>query len=216
MAPKKKAEPVAGQRSIASFFAAKPSPNGAAKVGGLRLRLVSWEGSAPSARSLGAAPGDKAVLLQDEQAPPVRATPASAAPAQPSGPATKPASVAPAAKHAPAADPVPDAMPAAAAVAAPAAPAAAAEHGAEEVGKAVRVYWKDDAEWFEGEIVEFDPSTRRHLVAYADGDEEWLTLAAEQFEFVEEKKKEKKDEAAGGAGVGGHTWVWVGWVGLVA
>ncbi len=68
--------------------------------------------------------------------------------------------------------------------AAAAAPATAAD-GAAHVGKSVRVYWTADKAWYEGSVTEFNGC--QHLVVYEDGDEEWLELEAEKFEFVDAK-----------------------------
>jgi hypothetical protein len=42
----------------------------------------------------------------------------------------------------------------------------------------------DDDDWYRGEISEYNAGTRKHCVAYEDGDEEWVDLAQERFEFV--------------------------------
>jgi Lamin-B receptor of TUDOR domain len=53
------------------------------------------------------------------------------------------------------------------------------------VGRSVKVYWPGEKAWFTGDVAQFDAATDRHLIAYEDGDEEWLKLAAEKVEFLE-------------------------------
>lgn len=60
---------------------------------------------------------------------------------------------------------------------------AAVQVGKEDVqsltGYFIRIYWPEDAEWYEATAVEENPKTRQHLIKYFDGDEEWIDLGAE-------------------------------------
>lgn len=66
-------------------------------------------------------------------------------------------------------------------------PAAAAAGGEAWVGKSIRVFWADDQQWYEGTVAEFDGTSQKHQVQYEDGDEEWLDLGKEKYEWVEHR-----------------------------
>ncbi|KAL4517804.1 hypothetical protein Ndes2526A_g02182 [Nannochloris sp. 'desiccata'] len=179
MPPKKKIEPVAGQRSIAAFFAAKAK---------------SEQPAAPVEQS--PAPAPKPV---EEAAPavvdPVSSPPA-VAPEEPQKPpkecplaATKPATAVPVIVNTTIntdneVDP------------------------SEKVGRGIRVYWKDDDTWYKGRIGQYDPDTTKYLVEYEDGDEEWLDLKRTRSTAVAAKRKraaavliDSDDDSEGGAAV---------------
>ncbi|KAK9282095.1 hypothetical protein L1049_005007 [Liquidambar formosana] len=61
--------------------------------------------------------------------------------------------------------------------------------GEEVVSKKIRVYWPLDQSWYEGCVKSFDKLTGKHLVQYDDAEEEFLDLAKEKIEWVEEKAK---------------------------
>ncbi|RHZ18944.1 hypothetical protein DYB31_003768, partial [Aphanomyces astaci] len=44
------------------------------------------------------------------------------------------------------------------------------------VGLGVRVYWPFEATWFQGRIVKYCTSKRKHKIEYLDGDKEWSVL----------------------------------------
>eukprot|EP00887_Chlorella_sp_A99_P007330 scaffold2.g7330.t1 len=141
MAPKKKLEPGPGQRSIASFFAAKsgkqaPEPQEEALPAPAPIADAPPPADAPAAQ-------------------PATGQPAPAAARVRKAPGKKPATGSP-----------------------------GGAPGAEAVGRGVRVFWADDSTWYDGEVAEFDAAEGKHLVCYDDGDEEWLALGSEQYEFV--------------------------------
>lgn len=53
--------------------------------------------------------------------------------------------------------------------------------GRAAVGRRVRVYWVDEKEWFEGEVVAYCERDGRHKLVYDDGDVEEVWLASERF-----------------------------------
>ena len=71
--------------------------------------------------------------------------------------------------------------------AAPATPAAAAEKlDASIIGRRCRIYWKDDEEWYEGEILDYNTfeGVGKHVVEYDDGEVEAVVLKREKFELL--------------------------------
>lgn len=48
------------------------------------------------------------------------------------------------------------------------------------VGKRIKVFWKNDNEWYVGKVVSFSPEDGKHMVHYADGDKEKIVLAHEK------------------------------------
>ncbi|KAK1322808.1 hypothetical protein QJS10_CPA02g01266 [Acorus calamus] len=52
------------------------------------------------------------------------------------------------------------------------------------VGSRIKVWWPDDAMFYNGVIESFDPATKKHKVHYDDGDEEILLLKDERWEFI--------------------------------
>lgn len=59
------------------------------------------------------------------------------------------------------------------------------------MGRRVRVFWPQEREWFQGKIAAFDGKASHH-VEYNDGDKEWLNLADQKWELLE--------DAGGGCG----------------
>lgn len=50
----------------------------------------------------------------------------------------------------------------------------------ELVGKRLKVFWRDDNNWYYGRVVSFSGEDGKHLVHYDDGDKEKLVLAEEK------------------------------------
>lgn len=48
------------------------------------------------------------------------------------------------------------------------------------VGKRIRVFWRDDDNWYFGKVVDFSGQDGTHLVYYEDGDKEKVVLANEK------------------------------------
>ncbi|XP_047321603.1 sister chromatid cohesion protein PDS5 homolog C-like isoform X2 [Impatiens glandulifera] len=74
-------------------------------------------------------------------------------------------------------------------------------HNENLVGVRVKIWWPQDAEYYEGVIDSFDSVTKNHTVLYNDGDMETLTLGDEKWEIVkdddsEEERAVKKKEGA--------------------
>lgn len=111
---------------------------------------------------------------------------ASPAPVAPVAPAVQPPAPRAEAATAAAAAPPPSCSAAVPAAAADGSQGSVAAAGREAVGRSIRVYWADDDAWYEGTVTRFEG--RKHLVVYEDGDEEWLELGAEKFEWVEGRK----------------------------
>lgn len=111
---------------------------------------------------------------------------ASPAPVAPVAPAVQPPAPRAEAATTAAAAPAPSFTAVVPAAAAEGSQGSAAPAGREAVGRSIRVYWADDDAWYEGTVTRFEGS--KHLVVYEDGDEEWLELGAEKFEWVEGPK----------------------------
>lgn len=48
------------------------------------------------------------------------------------------------------------------------------------VGKRIKVFWRDDNNWYFGKVVDFEREDGKHVVHYDDGDREKLVLANEK------------------------------------
>jgi DNA mismatch repair protein MSH6 len=55
----------------------------------------------------------------------------------------------------------------------------------EKIGRGIRVYWKDDDAWYKGRIGQYESSTKKYLVEYDDGDEEWVDITTEKVEILD-------------------------------
>jgi hypothetical protein len=51
------------------------------------------------------------------------------------------------------------------------------EDGSDYIGEMVRVFWKNEEEWFQGVIDDFDPVKGYH-VQYFDAEDEWVRSLA--------------------------------------
>ncbi|CAM9995968.1 unnamed protein product, partial [Hapterophycus canaliculatus] len=56
------------------------------------------------------------------------------------------------------------------------------EGSKELVGKRIRVYWRDDDNWYFGKVIDF--SDGKHLIHYEDGDKEKLVLKNEKVSWT--------------------------------
>ncbi|KAJ1279943.1 hypothetical protein BS78_04G194200 [Paspalum vaginatum] len=56
------------------------------------------------------------------------------------------------------------------------------------VGARIKVWWPDDKAFYNGVVESFDPGSKRHKVAYDDGDVEVLLLRDETWEFINQEK----------------------------
>ncbi|CAN0862408.1 Sister chromatid cohesion protein PDS5 homolog C [Linum grandiflorum] len=54
------------------------------------------------------------------------------------------------------------------------------------IGKRVRVWWPVDKAFYEGAVDSYDPTSKKHKILYADGDEEILNLKKEIWELLED------------------------------
>ncbi|CAA7388969.1 unnamed protein product [Spirodela intermedia] len=61
--------------------------------------------------------------------------------------------------------------------------------GEEVIGRRLRVFWPLDKTWYEGQVKSFDREAGKHVVQYADAEEEVLDLGAERIEWVEESAR---------------------------
>ncbi|RLM79722.1 hypothetical protein C2845_PM12G11910 [Panicum miliaceum] len=57
------------------------------------------------------------------------------------------------------------------------------------VGARIKVWWPDDKMFYKGVVASFDSGSKRHKVAYDDGDVEVLLLRDEKWEFISEEKE---------------------------
>ncbi len=65
----------------------------------------------------------------------------------------------------------------------------------EKIGRGIRVYWKDDEAWYKGRIAKYDSETKKYLVEYDDGDEEYVDITTDKVEILDTyimKPKTKK------------------------
>ncbi|ONK60445.1 uncharacterized protein A4U43_C08F18550 [Asparagus officinalis] len=68
------------------------------------------------------------------------------------------------------------------------------------VGSKIKVWWPDDKEFYGGVVDSYDPDTKKHTVAYEDGDIEVLLLMDERWEYMEsDSRKDGKRKAEGNA-----------------
>ncbi|KAH0873422.1 hypothetical protein HID58_070784, partial [Brassica napus] len=59
------------------------------------------------------------------------------------------------------------------------------------VGSRIRVWWPLDKRYYRGEVTSYDPSRKRHMVVYEDGDQETLDLKNHNWYLVEASKSSK-------------------------
>ena len=52
------------------------------------------------------------------------------------------------------------------------------------MGQRIKVFWPQERAWFRGKVLAFDNKSKHH-VKYNDGDEEWLQLADEKWELLQ-------------------------------
>ncbi|KAL5212565.1 hypothetical protein ABZP36_023412 [Zizania latifolia] len=64
------------------------------------------------------------------------------------------------------------------------------------VGSRIRVWWPDDKKFYKGVVDSFDTFSKRHKIAYDDGDVEVLLLRDEKWEFVNEEQDKTPDVAS--------------------
>ncbi|KAG8071423.1 hypothetical protein GUJ93_ZPchr0006g41887 [Zizania palustris] len=64
------------------------------------------------------------------------------------------------------------------------------------VGSRIRVWWPDDKKFYKGVVDSFDTFSKRHKIAYDDGDVEVLLLRDEKWEFVNEEQEKTPDVAS--------------------
>ncbi|CAN0862406.1 Sister chromatid cohesion protein PDS5 homolog C [Linum grandiflorum] len=57
------------------------------------------------------------------------------------------------------------------------------------IGKRVRVWWPVDKAFYEGAVDSYDPTSKKHKILYADGDEEILNLKKEIWELLEDHEE---------------------------
>ncbi|KAM0847072.1 hypothetical protein ACQ4PT_055258 [Festuca glaucescens] len=60
------------------------------------------------------------------------------------------------------------------------------------VGSRIRVWWPDDEMYYKGVVDSFDTNSKRHKVAYDDGDVEVLLLRDEKWDFISETEEQSK------------------------
>ncbi|CAM0945278.1 unnamed protein product [Alopecurus aequalis] len=61
------------------------------------------------------------------------------------------------------------------------------------VGSRIKVWWPDDEMFYKGVVDSFDTNSKRHKVAYDDGDVEVLLLRDEKWDFISEEKSKTPD-----------------------
>ncbi|KAM0843675.1 hypothetical protein ACQ4PT_057560 [Festuca glaucescens] len=64
------------------------------------------------------------------------------------------------------------------------------------VGSRIRVWWPDDEMYYKGVVDSFDTNSKRHKVAYDDGDVEVLLLRDEKWDFISETEEQSKTPIA--------------------
>ena len=64
------------------------------------------------------------------------------------------------------------------------------QFGSECVGRSLCLYWDVDATWYRGRVAAYDEISGKHRVAYDDGEEEDVFLAAETWEYDKEHSQE--------------------------
>ena len=61
------------------------------------------------------------------------------------------------------------------------------------IGQRVKIYWKDDKQWYYGKIVKYDSIRKKSNVLYDDGEDEWLSLGSETVEYLETINQTEND-----------------------
>ncbi|KAJ1271765.1 hypothetical protein BS78_06G150800 [Paspalum vaginatum] len=64
------------------------------------------------------------------------------------------------------------------------------------VGSRIKVWWPDDKMFYEGVVESYVASSKKHKVAYDDGDVEVLMLRKEKWEFIPEEQGNDPDPAS--------------------
>uniref|UniRef100_A0A0D9VI84 Tudor domain-containing protein n=1 Tax=Leersia perrieri TaxID=77586 RepID=A0A0D9VI84_9ORYZ len=64
------------------------------------------------------------------------------------------------------------------------------------VGARIQVWWPDDKKFYKGVVDSFDTASKRHKIAYDDGDVEVLLLRDEKWEFASEEQDKTPDVAS--------------------
>lgn len=64
------------------------------------------------------------------------------------------------------------------------------------VGSRIKVWWPDDEMFYEGVVESYNASSKKHKVAYDDGDVEVLMLKKERWEFIAEEQGNDPDPAS--------------------
>ncbi|XP_057757523.1 sister chromatid cohesion protein PDS5 homolog A-like isoform X1 [Arachis stenosperma] len=60
------------------------------------------------------------------------------------------------------------------------------------IGCRIKVWWPIDKEFYEGTIKSYDPSKKKHVILYEDGDVEVLRLEKERWELIDKDRKSTK------------------------
>mmetsp|Transcript_36044 Transcript_36044/g.78916 ORF Transcript_36044/g.78916 Transcript_36044/m.78916 type:complete len:492 (+) Transcript_36044:221-1696(+) len=69
------------------------------------------------------------------------------------------------------------------------------------IGKKVRVFWPLDEQWYVGVVQQYDANTGEHLLAYPDGDTEWVKIGENADQ--QQQQLPPGGAVAGQAGAGG-------------
>ncbi|WIA28905.1 hypothetical protein OEZ86_011429 [Tetradesmus obliquus] len=188
------------QKSISSFFAAKPKPKTSpSKKPGVKAAPASGKENskqpASTATAAPAGPPAPAKPAAEQQAPPPAAAAAGKPPAvlgsssasgQQSAGSGKDSAAAVTRQPAQQQQQHEEATPLPSKVMAAAAPGADLDHGGGAgeaiVGRRLKVFWPKDKAWYQGSIQAYKDS--KHRVLYDDGDEEWLDLAQERHRLL--------------------------------
>ncbi|WVZ86296.1 hypothetical protein U9M48_033101 [Paspalum notatum var. saurae] len=64
------------------------------------------------------------------------------------------------------------------------------------VGSKIKVWWPDDKMFYKGVVESYSASSKKHKVAYDDGDVEVLMLKKEKWEFIPEEQDNDPDTAS--------------------
>ncbi len=202
MAPKRIASASTGQRSISTFFTAKPAAGKGGKENASASAKpaagITRRSPAPAARGKAADSEDggehagasaPARQTRSSTASPAaaRQKPAAKAATPKPGSAQRSVGKAAAARRSPSTAAAPSGAEAGkAAAAAPTAASVPNSGGAatEDLeGRRIRVWWPAESEWYEGTVG--GRSGRKHSVEYDDGDTELVDLSREKFELLE-------------------------------
>ncbi|CDP17601.1 unnamed protein product [Coffea canephora] len=84
-------------------------------------------------------------------------------------------------------------------------PRIAKEYGEELVGSRIKVWWPMDSQFYEGVIASFDPSKKKHMVLYVDGDQEILDLKKERWFLLDDQEKKGSLTSSDAAAVRSRT-----------